>query len=109
MTHTATSKNGVQIRLSDERWIHITIGHPEIANYFFGMLETIEEPETVYFGNSGELLAIKKLATAEERLLVVVYKELADQTGVLIDGFVITAYSTSRMNALQKRSIAWQP
>ena len=109
MTHIAISKNGIPIRLTDERWMHITIGHPEIANYLFEILETVEDPEIVYFGNSGELLAVKKLLNEVEKFLVVAYKELADQNGMLIDGFIITSYSTSKMNSLQKRSVAWQP
>ncbi len=109
MSHVAISKNGIPIRLTDERWMHITIGHPEVANYFFEILETVENPEIVYFGNSGELLAIKKLVNEVEKYLIVVYKELADQNDVLIDGFIITTYSTSKINSLQNRSVAWQP
>ncbi len=109
MTHTVTSKNGISIRLTNERWMHITIGHPELADYFFEVLETVEDPEIVYIGNEGELLAIRKIVNESNKFLVVAYKELADQTGILLDGFIITAYSTSRMNSLQKRPIAWQP
>ncbi|MHC1610492.1 MAG: hypothetical protein ACXQTW_02655 [Candidatus Methanospirareceae archaeon] len=32
---TLTSKNGVPIRLTDERWLHITEEHSEMAGYYF--------------------------------------------------------------------------
>ncbi len=109
MEHAAISKNNVTIRLTDERWTHITLGHPELAAYFFEVLETVQEPDVVYFGAGGELLAVKQLASEPHKSLVVAYKELADQTGILIDGFIITAFSTSKTQSLQKRKISWQP
>ena len=33
MTETARSRNGIPIRLPDERWIHLTEGHSEMAGY----------------------------------------------------------------------------
>ncbi len=41
------SKNGVPIRLTEERWIHITEEHSEMAGYYFEVLETVEEPEAI--------------------------------------------------------------
>ena len=41
------SKNGVPIRLTSERWQHITSGHPEIADYYYEILDAIENPDTV--------------------------------------------------------------
>jgi hypothetical protein len=38
------SKNNVPIRLTEERWQHITIGHPEIADYYFEIQETVKNP-----------------------------------------------------------------
>ncbi len=40
----AISKNGVPIRLTEERWQHISTGHPEIADYYYELLETVEKP-----------------------------------------------------------------
>lgn len=53
------SKNDVPIRLTEERWFHITEEHSEMAGYYFEVLETVEEPETIYEGKMGELLAIR--------------------------------------------------
>lgn len=41
---TVQSKNGVPIRLPDERWIHITEEHSELAGYYFEVFETVNEP-----------------------------------------------------------------
>ncbi len=46
------SKNGVPIRLTSERWLHITTGHPDIADYYYEILETIENPEIIYEGTN---------------------------------------------------------
>ena len=32
-------------RLTEERWIHITEEHTEMAGYYFEVLETVEGPE----------------------------------------------------------------
>ena len=88
--------------------MHITLGHPEISGYLFDVLETIENPEIICYGNHSELIAVKAVENETNKYLAVVYKELADQTGFLIDGFIITAYSTSKINSFQKRQIAWQ-
>lgn len=55
----AISKNQIPIRLTEERWHHISTGHPEIADYYFEILETIEKPQTIYEGNEGGLIANK--------------------------------------------------
>ena len=98
---TALSKNGVPIRLPDERWIHLTEGHSEMVGYYSEVLETLEDPDAIYEGNSGELLAAKKIH--DDRYLVVVYKEISEK-----DGFVITAFLSSRRRQLERRKKVWQ-
>ena len=53
MTETARSRNGIPIRLPDERWIHLTEGHSEMAGYYSDVLETMEDPDAIYEGISG--------------------------------------------------------
>ena len=48
------SKNDVPIRLTEERRIHITEEHSEMAGYYFEVLETVEKPEAIYEGKTGE-------------------------------------------------------
>lgn len=97
-----SSKNGVPIRLTDERWLHITEEHSEMAGYYFEVLEVIEEPETIYEGRAQELLATKEIEPGKH--LVVVYKEVSTT-----DGFVITAFITKKIEQIQKRRIKLWP
>ncbi|MHC1631558.1 MAG: hypothetical protein ACXQT4_04605 [Methanotrichaceae archaeon] len=97
---TARSKNDVPIRLPDERWLHITESHTELAGFYSDVLETIEDPDAVYEGESGELLATKEAQPG--KYLVVIYKEVNRD-----DGFVITAFLTRKEKQLEKRSKIW--
>jgi hypothetical protein len=99
MTGTATSKNGVAIRLTDERWAHVTEEHTELAGYRLEVLETIAEPERIMAGSAGELLALRK--QSDGKTLVAAYRETAD------DGFVITAFLTRREASLNRRRQLW--
>ncbi len=99
---TARSKNGATIRLTDERWLHITYSHKEIdADAVPIVLQTIKSPDVVFRGDQGELLAVKK-QPRRKNWIVVVYKE-SDAT----DGFVLTAYVTTDFRWLLKRKIVW--
>ncbi len=55
------SKNDVPIRLTEERWLHITEEHSEMAGYYFDVLETVEAPDAVYKGNAGECIVVREL------------------------------------------------
>ena len=77
------SKNSVPIRLTEERWFHITEEHNELAGYYFEVLETISDAEDIYLGKEGECVAIKFLEQAQKHL-VVIYKEIDKE-----DGFVM--------------------
>jgi hypothetical protein len=98
------SRNNIPIRLTDERWLHISTGHPEVAPFYDLILETIEVPDTIYLGNNGDLIATKKIQYNDQPLfIVVVYKEIS-----LTDGFIITAFLTSRLGYLSKKEIVWK-
>lgn len=96
----ANSKHGVPIRLPHERWTHITEGHPEMAGLYYDVLSTIDEPDKIVEGRSSEKLAIKRLA--RNQYVCVVYKELSNK-----DGFVITAFITSKVNLIERRKQLW--
>jgi hypothetical protein len=70
----AISKNGVPVRLTNERWQHITTGHPEIADYYYEIPETIENPEIIYEGNNDEKIAVKKFQKRFDKFVVAVYR-----------------------------------
>jgi len=95
------SKNGVPIRLTEERWFHITEEHSEMAGYYFEVLETLEEPEAIYEGKAGECIAVRDIE--EGKYIAVVYKELSKE-----DGFVVTAFLTRRKKQLERRRKIWQ-
>jgi hypothetical protein len=99
--HTTLSKNGVTVRLTDERWFHISEGHPEMAGFFFEILETVNDPDLIVEGNYGELICSKSMGNGKH--LVAVYRETDGR-----DGFVITSFLTKRMAALRKRHILWE-
>jgi prolyl oligopeptidase PreP (S9A serine peptidase family) len=94
------SVNNVPIRLTEERWLHITEEHSEMAGYYYDAIETISSPEAVYAGKSGECIALKTLST--DKSIVVIYKEVSSE-----DGFVITAFITSKKNQFERRVKLW--
>lgn len=99
MTATVKSKNSIPIRLTDERWTHISEEHCELAGMRLEVLETVVEPARIYAGTSGELMAAREIAIG--KWLVVVYRELRN------DGFVITAFLTRRIASLERRKQLW--
>ncbi len=99
MVLVAVSTNQVSIRLTDERWAHITEEHSELAGLRLEVLEAVSEPVRVVAGTEGELLAIREMEPG--KYLVAVYRETGD------DGFVITAFLTRRIRLLEKRRQIW--
>ena len=55
------SVNNVPIRLTYERWFHITENHDDLSSYYFEVLETVESPELIVRGNKGALKASKSM------------------------------------------------
>jgi len=97
------SKNKIPIRLTQERWAHITRRHPELQNQKSKVEETISNPEFIQEGDYGELLAIRFYSHTlfGPKYLIVAYKEVADQ-----DGFVLTAYFTNLFS--KRRHLIWK-
>jgi hypothetical protein len=98
---SAISRNGVVIRLTDERWQHIIEEHAELAGLREDVLRTISAPERVYDGAAGELLALAMIEVG--KALVVVYRESGDV------GFVITAFLTRGLKSFDRRVQVWPP
>lgn len=99
MVDLVLSKHGVPIRLTDERWAHISEEHCELAGVRSEVLETVGHPERILLGGAGEHLAIREME--EGKHLVVIYREGIE------DGFVITAFVTRRVRSLVKRRQVW--
>ncbi len=94
----AHSVNAVPIRLTYERWYHITENHDDLASYFYDVLETIQKPDLVIRGNKGSLKATKTVG--KKKWIIVVYKEVSKR-----DGFVITAYF---LDTKPKGKVIWR-
>jgi hypothetical protein len=99
MTESVVSKNGVLIRLTDERWVHITEEHNELAGMRLELLETIADPAQIFAGSCGELFAVREIESG--KYLVVVYREFQN------DGFIITAFLTRRIHSIRRRQLVW--
>ena len=99
LLETVSSKKGVLNRLTDERWAHITEEHCELAGLRLEVPETVANPSRVLAGGEGALLSIREISRG--KYLVVVYRELED------DGFIITAFLTTKTKALNRRIQLW--
>ena len=55
--YSIKSINGKNIRLTDERWVHIVEGHPEMAGSLNDVLLAIAEPDLIIAGDNDELYA----------------------------------------------------
>ena len=97
------SRNGVPVRLTDERWQHIITRHPEMTGLQEQVLETVSEPDLIQQGDYGELLAIRFYPETPltSRFLVVAYREMGSD-----DGFVLTSYLTNRPSP--RRGVLWK-
>ena len=98
----ALSRNGVPIRLTDERWQPIIEEHAELGDLREEVLETIRHAERVLSGTVGELFAVRMMEPG--KAIVVVYREASGD-----DGFVITAFLTRRLRSLDRREQTWPP
>lgn len=96
---TTRSKNGILIRLTEERWKHIVLLHPNLFDKQKEIILTILEPDFILKGKSRELLAVRR--ASKTRYLVVVYKETES------DGFIITSFETTDSRWLFKKEILW--
>lgn len=99
MLNKVISKTGVPIRLTDERWAHITEEHCELAGLRLEILETVANPSRILAGYKDEVLAVREVSSG--KYLVVVYREMGN------DGFIVTAFLTTRKKSLDRREQVW--
>jgi hypothetical protein len=94
----AYSIEGVPIRLTTERWFHIVENHDDLAGHYDNVLSAVENPDLVLRGYRGSLIAVRGMGRGQ--YLAVVYRQLSKE-----DGFIITAYFTSRID---RRKAIWK-
>lgn len=104
MLGSVISVNGVAIRLTEERWQHITSQHPELEHREAVILEVVAHPDRVLEGNNGQLIAVK--AITQGKWLLVVYREIEAQ-GLIEDGFIVTAFFNRRTRYLEGKKQVW--
>jgi hypothetical protein len=98
--YSAISKNNITIRLTEERWLHITIGHPEMTMHILHIVETVHSPDAVYAGDDMCLIAEKFFRELNNKFVIVVYKEISES-----DGFIITSFLSKKSVGLKKKSL----
>lgn len=86
---TVTAFNGTKVLLSEKRWKHIVLRHPELEDKKSIVLNTIANPDEVYIDSTGAFHALKKLVNEVSDYLVVIY--LREDK----EGYIRTAYYTS--------------
>jgi hypothetical protein len=96
----AISRNGVPIRLTEERWFHVVETHDEMAGRYDEVLSAIEMPDYIIQGYGDALVALKMIG--KKKFMTVIYKEIGKK-----DGFVITAFLTSKVR-IEKEVVLWQ-
>jgi hypothetical protein len=103
------SINNVNVRLTEERWLHIVEYHRELVNFQLEVLLTIAEPDRVYFSPTGmepNFAAVKVFDRLADfglaKNLTVHYKEVSQS-----NGFILTAFISSDKR-LKKRFRLWQ-
>jgi hypothetical protein len=81
--------DGTKVLLTEERWKHIVLRHPELENKFSLVLDTVANPDNVYVDPAGAFHALKRLHGEVSDYLVVIYcKEKGE-------GYIRTAFYTS--------------
>ena len=99
MADIVTAVSGVPVRLTEERWGHITLQHPEVGPLRQIVLQSIARPERVLETTTGERMAV--MSYEPGKYMVVIYVENS------ADGFVVTAFLTRRTAWLDKRRQLW--
>jgi len=105
MIQVIKSKNEVSVRLTSERWAHITTSHTDMNDNKDLLLKTVEDPDMILKGVTDELRAVRFYQKTHlgPKYLMVAYKELSYG-----DGFITTAYKTSKVDKIIKRGVIWK-
>jgi len=81
--------DGARILLTEERWKHIVLRHPELENKLFQVLDVVANPDEVYVDQAGAFHALKRLHGEVSDYIVVVYRRENEE------GYIRTAFYTS--------------
>lgn len=95
-----SSVRGHRIRLTIRQWVHIIENHDYMAGNRELVLETVADPDELLQGEAGATLALRAYPQTNltAKTAVVVYRDEPD-------GFVITAWLTSRPEQMRARGV----
>ena len=86
---TTIAFNGTEVLLTEERWKHIVMRHPEFDNKIARVMDAVSNPGEVYLDPTDAIHALKRLFHEISDYLVVIYHK-EDR-----EGYIRTAYYTS--------------
>jgi len=86
--------------MTEERWFHIVENHNDLSGYYDDIIDTLEFPDFVIKGYKDAKIALREIRI--NKYIAVVYKEISED-----DGFVITAYFTSKIK-IENEKILWK-
>lgn len=95
---TVTSVYGHSIRITARQWSHVIEAHDYMAGNLDKVVETLSEPTRIISAESGEALALRAYESTNitRKTAVVIYRDEED-------GFLITAYFTSKPEKTERK------
>ncbi len=100
---TVPSVKGHTIRLTHRQWVHIIESHDYMVENREKVLETVADPDCLVTGELGATIALRHYAATNitEKTCTAIYRDEED-------GFIITAFLTSRPDKIiRRRSTIW--
>jgi hypothetical protein len=98
------SVHGNTIRITTRQWVHVTEAHDYMSGNLDKVLETLTAPSRIIEGSHGEALALRDYESTNitKKTAVAIYKDEPD-------GFLITAFFTSKPEKIEKKGrLLWQ-
>ena len=94
------SVRGHRIRLTLRQWLHISENHDYMAGNRTLVMEAIADPDELVAGEAGETLALRAYPQTNltAKTAVVIYRDEPD-------GFIITAWLTSRADRVRGKEV----
>lgn len=100
---SVSSVQAQSTRLTHRQWVHITESHDYMAGNREKVLETVTDPDLLVQGDLGATIALRHYSETNitEKTCVVIYRDEED-------GFIISAFLTSRPDRIIRRSrVLW--
>jgi len=87
--HSVQAFDGKRVLVSEERWKHIVLRHPELEDNIAKILAAVTNPDEVYVDSTGAVHILKRLTHEISDYLVVIYRKEDGEC------YIRTAYYTS--------------